>query len=98
MDPGDKESSFKLLDTFYEAGGNFIDAACNYSTKMICSFRYKTLSYSKPRGNRQRGAHPTCGLDQNSEITCSAVCLVKVAIGEERVRGPRCCACSANLP
>ena len=23
----DKESSFKLLDTFYEAGGNFIDTA-----------------------------------------------------------------------
>ncbi|KAI0760914.1 aryl-alcohol dehydrogenase [Trametes elegans] len=26
----DKESSFKLLDTFYEAGGNFIDTANNY--------------------------------------------------------------------
>ena len=26
----DKESSFKLLDAFYEAGGNFIDTACNY--------------------------------------------------------------------
>ena len=25
----DKESSFKLLDAFYEAGGNFIDTACN---------------------------------------------------------------------
>lgn len=25
-----KEQSFKLLDAFYEAGGNFIDTACNY--------------------------------------------------------------------
>ena len=25
-----KESSFKLLDAFYEAGGNFIDTASNY--------------------------------------------------------------------
>ena len=30
MGPMDKESSFKLLDTFYEAGGNFIDTANNY--------------------------------------------------------------------
>ncbi|RPD52638.1 Aldo/keto reductase, partial [Lentinus tigrinus ALCF2SS1-7] len=26
----DKELSFKLLDAFYEAGGNFIDTASNY--------------------------------------------------------------------
>ena len=26
----DKESSFKLLDAFYEAGGNFIDTSNNY--------------------------------------------------------------------
>jgi len=26
----DKESSFKLLDAFCEAGGNFIDTAYNY--------------------------------------------------------------------
>ena len=26
----DKESSFKLMDAFYEAGGNFIDTANNY--------------------------------------------------------------------
>ena len=26
----DKEASFKLLDAFAEAGGNFIDTACNY--------------------------------------------------------------------
>ncbi|KAL4247647.1 NADP-dependent oxidoreductase domain superfamily protein [Abortiporus biennis] len=25
-----KESSFKLLDAFFDAGGNFIDTACNY--------------------------------------------------------------------
>lgn len=25
----DKESSFKLLDAFYDAGGNFIDTSCN---------------------------------------------------------------------
>lgn len=25
----DKESSFKLLDAFYEAGGNFIDTSSN---------------------------------------------------------------------
>ena len=26
----DKESRFKLMDAFYEAGGNFIDTAGNY--------------------------------------------------------------------
>ena len=26
----DKEQSFKLLDAYYEAGGNFIDTANNY--------------------------------------------------------------------
>lgn len=26
----DKEASFKLLDAFYDAGGNFIDTANNY--------------------------------------------------------------------
>jgi aryl-alcohol dehydrogenase-like predicted oxidoreductase len=26
----DKDSSFKLLDAYYEAGGNFIDTANNY--------------------------------------------------------------------
>ena len=25
----DRESNFKLLDAFYELGGNFIDTACN---------------------------------------------------------------------
>jgi aryl-alcohol dehydrogenase-like predicted oxidoreductase len=28
----DKESSFKLLDAFYEAGGNFIDTAVSYQS------------------------------------------------------------------
>lgn len=28
-----KESSFKLLDAFYEAGGNFIDTANNYQNE-----------------------------------------------------------------
>ena len=26
----DKDSSFKLLDAFFDAGGNFVDTACNY--------------------------------------------------------------------
>lgn len=29
----DKESSFKLLDAYFEAGGNFIDTACNYQNE-----------------------------------------------------------------
>ena len=29
MGAQDKEGSFKLLDAFYEAGGNFIDTANN---------------------------------------------------------------------
>src|ERR1700742_899381 len=28
-----KEQAFKLLDTFYEAGGNFIDTASNYQNE-----------------------------------------------------------------
>jgi len=30
MGATDKESNFKLLDAFYDAGGNFIDTASNY--------------------------------------------------------------------
>ncbi|QLL33683.1 hypothetical protein HG536_0E05960 [Torulaspora globosa] len=29
----EKESSFKLLDAYYEAGGNFIDTANNYQNE-----------------------------------------------------------------
>ena len=31
-----KEDSFKLLDAFYEAGGNFIDTANNYQDQEVC--------------------------------------------------------------
>ena len=34
----DKESSFKLLDAFYEAGGNFIDTANNYQDETSEAF------------------------------------------------------------
>ncbi|KAJ7166008.1 NADP-dependent oxidoreductase domain-containing protein [Mycena filopes] len=34
----DKESSFKLLDTYYDAGGNFIDTANNYQDESSESF------------------------------------------------------------
>jgi aryl-alcohol dehydrogenase-like predicted oxidoreductase len=30
----DKEASFKLLDAFYDAGGNFIDTANNYQNEV----------------------------------------------------------------
>ena len=33
-----KESSFKLLDAFYEAGGNFIDTANNYQDETSEAF------------------------------------------------------------
>jgi aryl-alcohol dehydrogenase-like predicted oxidoreductase len=32
----DKEASFKLLDAYYEAGGNFIDTANNYQNEVCC--------------------------------------------------------------
>ncbi|KAL2821316.1 hypothetical protein BDW59DRAFT_164199 [Aspergillus cavernicola] len=43
-----KEESFKLLDAFYEAGGNFIDTANNYSsrcrpTALAARFIWKTF-------------------------------------------------------
>ena len=34
----DKESSFKLLDAYYEAGGNFIDTANNYQDESSEAF------------------------------------------------------------
>ncbi|THH11659.1 hypothetical protein EW145_g493 [Phellinidium pouzarii] len=34
----DKESSFKLLDAYYDAGGNFIDTACNYQDETSEAF------------------------------------------------------------
>lgn len=33
----DKEQSFKLLDAYFEAGGNFIDTANNYQVRLISS-------------------------------------------------------------
>ncbi|KZP16089.1 arylalcohol dehydrogenase [Athelia psychrophila] len=34
----DKTSSFELLDAFYDAGGNFIDTACNYQNETSEAF------------------------------------------------------------
>jgi aryl-alcohol dehydrogenase-like predicted oxidoreductase len=34
----DKEASFKLLDAFYDAGGNFIDTSNNYQNE-VCYAR-----------------------------------------------------------
>jgi Aldo/keto reductase family len=38
----DKEASFKLLDAFYDAGGNFIDTANNYQNE-VCYSRLNDL-------------------------------------------------------
>lgn len=38
MGQTDRESSFKLLDAFYEAGGNFIDTANNYQDESSEAF------------------------------------------------------------
>ncbi|EMD34692.1 hypothetical protein CERSUDRAFT_116883 [Gelatoporia subvermispora B] len=47
----DKESSFKLLDAFYEAGGNFIDTAVNYQDGTSEQF---IGEWMEARGNREQ--------------------------------------------
>ncbi|KKK21700.1 putative aryl-alcohol dehydrogenase Aad14 [Aspergillus rambellii] len=47
----DKESSFKLLDAFVEAGGNFIDTANNYQNEQSETWIGEWMSL---RGNRDR--------------------------------------------
>ncbi|CEL01435.1 Putative Aad14p [Aspergillus calidoustus] len=47
----DKESSFKLLDAFVEAGGNFIDTANNYQSEQSETWLGEWMA---ARGNRDR--------------------------------------------
>ncbi|EMD36893.1 hypothetical protein CERSUDRAFT_137207 [Gelatoporia subvermispora B] len=47
----DKESSFKMLDAFYEAGGNFIDTANNYQDESSEEFIGEWMEL---RGNRDQ--------------------------------------------
>ncbi|KAL3466342.1 NADP-dependent oxidoreductase domain-containing protein [Aspergillus heterothallicus] len=47
----DKESSFKLLDAFVEAGGNFIDTANNYQSEQSEAWLGEWMT---ARGNRDR--------------------------------------------
>ncbi|KLO07372.1 Aldo/keto reductase [Schizopora paradoxa] len=47
----DKESSFKLLDAYYNAGGNFIDTACNYQDESSEAF---IGEWMESRGNRDQ--------------------------------------------
>src|ERR1700749_4856808 len=44
-----KEKSFKLLDAFYEAGGNFIDTSCNYQDEQSEEW---IGEWMEKRGNR----------------------------------------------
>ena len=46
-----KESSFKLLDAFYDAGGNFIDTANNYQEESSEEF---IGEWMEARGNRDQ--------------------------------------------
>ncbi|KAI0922784.1 hypothetical protein AcV5_009668 [Taiwanofungus camphoratus] len=47
----DKEGSFKLLDAFYDAGGNFIDTANNYQDETSEAF---IGEWMETRGNRDQ--------------------------------------------
>ncbi|KAF7790635.1 hypothetical protein EIP86_001591 [Pleurotus ostreatoroseus] len=47
----DKENSFKLLDAYYEAGGNFIDTANNYQDESSEKF---IGEWMEERGNRDQ--------------------------------------------
>ncbi|KAI0942881.1 hypothetical protein AcV7_002174 [Taiwanofungus camphoratus] len=47
----DKEGSFKLLDAFYDAGGNFIDTANNYQDETSEAF---IGEWMEARGNRDQ--------------------------------------------
>ncbi len=47
----DKEASFKLLDAFVEAGGNFIDTANNYQNEQSETW---IGGWMAQRGNRDR--------------------------------------------
>jgi hypothetical protein len=46
----DKEQSFKLMDAFVEAGGNFIDSAnnCMSSVPLVLFFEFSFLLFLSP--------------------------------------------------
>lgn len=49
MSSADKAASFAMLDTYYEAGGNFIDTANNYQDELSEKF---IGEWMKERNNR----------------------------------------------
>lgn len=66
----DKEASFKLLDAYYEAGGNFIDTADNYQDEqnrdqLVIATKFTTDYKSYDLGKRcppAQSAHERAGL------------------------------------
>ncbi|KAI0087421.1 NADP-dependent oxidoreductase domain-containing protein [Irpex rosettiformis] len=61
MGGADKESSFKLLDAFYEVGGNFIDTANSYQDEaseeyMIIAIQY-TTNFKRGTDLKQKTAY-----------------------------------------
>lgn len=51
LGPCDKDTSMKMLDTFYEAGGNFIDTANNYQDEQSEEWLGEWM---EKRGNRDQ--------------------------------------------
>ena len=43
-----KEQSFKLLDAFVEAGGNFIDTANNYQVSDVAHMPFRLVHSLRP--------------------------------------------------
>lgn len=69
-----KESSFKLLDAYYESGGNFIDTANNYQDESSEEF---IGEWMEARGNRDQMVIATkVRSDRNWPLICSSLAVV----------------------
>jgi aryl-alcohol dehydrogenase-like predicted oxidoreductase len=56
----DKEASFKLLDAFFEARGNFIDTSCNYQDEQSEASLGEWMAARKNRDQIHDGLQVIC--------------------------------------
>ena len=76
----DKESSFKLLDAYYDKGGNFIDTASNYQDESSEEFIGEWMEKRKNRDQMVIATKVSRDLPHCSVSSC------KVALVHKRVQ------------
>ncbi|KAI0752197.1 Aldo/keto reductase [Fomes fomentarius] len=75
----DKESSFKLLDAFYDAGGNFIDASSNYQDESSEEF---IGEWMETRGIRDQMVIATKAVKQQTHYVGNNMETLQISVEE----------------